>query len=256
MPACGRFSARTRRTPSSIARPPTCCRRRGSCRRAFRTTPSSTTGSRGPDGGTVSRWAQKKSGVPPPSARGGRRCSPRRADLGAARRPRPARGRDRGGSAARRRRPRAPRPAGSASRRAPGRGRASRFRMPRLDPMMRAPTSAASTLIQTALVGEALDERPRARLRRRRRHALHRGQRVRLRRARLHASGASRPRRLRRRPRSERGEGVRRDARTRLRHGETKLTRKDGSEVAFFYRAARTIVAGLELFVAVGFLDA
>ena len=40
------------------------------------------------------------------------------------------------------------------------------------------------------------------------------------------------------------------------RHGETKLTRKDGSEVAFFYRAAKTVVAGIELFVAVGFLDA
>ena len=39
-----------------------------------------------------------------------------------------------------------------------------------------------------------------------------------------------------------------------IRHGTALLTRKDGSTVPFFYRAAETRVAGLTFFVAVGFL--
>ena len=39
-----------------------------------------------------------------------------------------------------------------------------------------------------------------------------------------------------------------------LRHGTTMLTRKDGSTVEFFYRAAKTKVAGLAFFVSIGFL--
>jgi PAS domain S-box-containing protein len=38
------------------------------------------------------------------------------------------------------------------------------------------------------------------------------------------------------------------------RDGEAVLTRKDGSTVPFAYRATKTKVAGLELFVAVGFV--
>ena len=85
MPACGRLSASTRRTPSSIATTADLLSAPRIVPPAFRTTPSSTTGSSGPDGGTVSRCAQKKSGVA-----GGRRLEPhvdvahRRADLGAA----------------------------------------------------------------------------------------------------------------------------------------------------------------------------
>ena len=62
-----------RRTASPPRRP--CCRRRGSCRAAFVTTPSSTTGSIAAVGGTVSRWAFRKIGVPArwPAA-GSRRC--------------------------------------------------------------------------------------------------------------------------------------------------------------------------------------
>ena len=40
-----------------------------------------------------------------------------------------------------------------------------------------------------------------------------------------------------------------------FRHGTTRLTRNDGSTVEFFYRAARTTVAGLLFFVSVGFLS-
>jgi PAS domain S-box-containing protein len=39
-----------------------------------------------------------------------------------------------------------------------------------------------------------------------------------------------------------------------VRHGTAVLTRKDGSTVDFFYRAAKTKVAGLSFFVSVGFL--
>jgi len=38
------------------------------------------------------------------------------------------------------------------------------------------------------------------------------------------------------------------------RFGNATLTKKDGSSVEFFYRAAKTTVAGLNLFVSVGFL--
>ena len=40
-----------------------------------------------------------------------------------------------------------------------------------------------------------------------------------------------------------------------LRHGTATLTRKDRSTVEFFYRAASTTVAGLAFFVAIGFLN-
>jgi PAS domain S-box-containing protein len=40
-----------------------------------------------------------------------------------------------------------------------------------------------------------------------------------------------------------------------IRHGTATLTRKDGSTVEFFYRAARTTVAGLAFFVSIGFLN-
>jgi PAS domain S-box-containing protein len=39
-----------------------------------------------------------------------------------------------------------------------------------------------------------------------------------------------------------------------VRHGTALLTRKDGSTVNFFYRAARAKVAGLGFFVSIGFL--
>jgi PAS domain S-box-containing protein len=39
-----------------------------------------------------------------------------------------------------------------------------------------------------------------------------------------------------------------------FRDGDTILTRKDGSRVPFTYRATQTTVAGLELFVSIGFL--
>jgi hypothetical protein len=39
-----------------------------------------------------------------------------------------------------------------------------------------------------------------------------------------------------------------------VRHGTAVLTRKDGSTVDFFYRAAKTKVAGLSFFVSIGFL--
>jgi PAS domain S-box-containing protein len=39
-----------------------------------------------------------------------------------------------------------------------------------------------------------------------------------------------------------------------FRYGRTMLTRSDGTTVEFMYRAARTRVAGLSLFVSVGFL--
>ena len=40
-----------------------------------------------------------------------------------------------------------------------------------------------------------------------------------------------------------------------IRHGTARLTCKDGSTVEFFYRAAKTKVAGLSFFVSIGFLD-
>jgi PAS domain S-box-containing protein len=40
-----------------------------------------------------------------------------------------------------------------------------------------------------------------------------------------------------------------------IRHGTTVLTRKDGSTVGYFYRAASTTVAGLAFFVSIGFLE-
>ena len=39
-----------------------------------------------------------------------------------------------------------------------------------------------------------------------------------------------------------------------VRHGTAELTRKDGSTVSFLYRATQTTVAGLTFFVSVGFL--
>ena len=38
------------------------------------------------------------------------------------------------------------------------------------------------------------------------------------------------------------------------RHGAAILTRKDGSILEFDYRATKTVVAGLHLFVSVGFV--
>src|SRR5438034_3471452 len=66
IPACGRFSLSTRRVASSITATADLLSAPRMVPAAFRTTPSSTTGSIGPVGGTVSRWAQKKSGVPSP----------------------------------------------------------------------------------------------------------------------------------------------------------------------------------------------
>ena len=40
-----------------------------------------------------------------------------------------------------------------------------------------------------------------------------------------------------------------------IRHGTATLTRKDGSTVEFLYRAASTTVAGLAFFVSIGFLE-
>jgi PAS domain S-box-containing protein len=40
-----------------------------------------------------------------------------------------------------------------------------------------------------------------------------------------------------------------------FRHGTSVLTRKDGTTATFYYRATKTRVAGLEFFVAVGFLQ-
>ncbi len=40
-----------------------------------------------------------------------------------------------------------------------------------------------------------------------------------------------------------------------IRHGTAVLTRKDGSTLEFFYRAAKTKVAGLTFFVSVGFVS-
>jgi PAS domain S-box-containing protein len=39
-----------------------------------------------------------------------------------------------------------------------------------------------------------------------------------------------------------------------FRHGEALLTCKDGTTVPFAYRASKTVAAGLELFVSVGFV--
>jgi PAS domain S-box-containing protein len=40
-----------------------------------------------------------------------------------------------------------------------------------------------------------------------------------------------------------------------FRHGTAVLTRKDGTRVDFLYRATKTTVAGLDFFVSVGFLS-
>ena len=64
-PACGRESSTSRRAASIIATTADLLSAPRIVPPAFRTTPSSTTGSSGPCGGTVSRWAQRKSGVPP-----------------------------------------------------------------------------------------------------------------------------------------------------------------------------------------------
>ena len=122
--------------------------------------------------------------------------------------------------------------------------------------MMRTPASAASTLIQTALVGEALEKGPALVF-----VADDDMRYIAVNAFACDALGYTRA--------ELRGLGVSDVARdpnaakeyeemlaSGSRHGETKLTRKDGSEVAFFYRAAKTVVAGIELFVAVGFLDA
>src|SRR5437868_1665457 len=66
MPPCGRFSATTRRVASSIAATADLLSAPRIVPPAFRTTPSSTTGSMAPSGGTVSRWAQKNNGAPSP----------------------------------------------------------------------------------------------------------------------------------------------------------------------------------------------
>src|SRR3954452_2245158 len=66
MPACGRFSARTRRVPSSIAATADLLSAPRIVPPALRTTPSSITGSSGPSGGTGSRCAHRKIGVPGP----------------------------------------------------------------------------------------------------------------------------------------------------------------------------------------------
>ena len=65
MPACGRFSARIRRAASSIAATAALLSAPRIVPPAFRTTPSSTTGSSAAVGGTVSRCAQRKIGTPP-----------------------------------------------------------------------------------------------------------------------------------------------------------------------------------------------
>ncbi len=64
IPACGTFSASTRRTPSSIAVIAALLSQPRIVPPAFRAMPSSTTGSSFPSGGTVSMCAQRKSGVP------------------------------------------------------------------------------------------------------------------------------------------------------------------------------------------------
>src|SRR3954453_14764315 len=64
MPACGRFSTRTRRTPSSIWTTADLLSAPRIVPPAFRTTPSSTIGSSGPGGGPGSGWAPKKRGGP------------------------------------------------------------------------------------------------------------------------------------------------------------------------------------------------
>ncbi len=73
MPACGRDSSTMRRTASTIETTAALLSAPRIVPAPFRTTPSSTTGSIGPSGGTVSRWAQKKSASP--SAVGASRAS-------------------------------------------------------------------------------------------------------------------------------------------------------------------------------------
>ena len=64
MPPCGRFSARTRRVASSITATADLLSAPRIVPAAFRITPSSRTGSIPASGGTVSRCAHRKSGVP------------------------------------------------------------------------------------------------------------------------------------------------------------------------------------------------
>ena len=64
MPACGRFSARTRRNPSSIEATAALLSPPRIVLCAFVTMPSDTTGSIGAVGSTVSTWAQNMIGVP------------------------------------------------------------------------------------------------------------------------------------------------------------------------------------------------
>ena len=74
-PACGLPSSTIRRAASIIATTADLLSAPRIVPPPLRTMPSSpTTGSSGPCGGTVSRWAQKKIGVPP-STRPGRRQS-------------------------------------------------------------------------------------------------------------------------------------------------------------------------------------
>ena len=64
MPACGRFSRRIVAAATSIAATVALLSAPRIVPAAFRTTPSATTGSIGPSGGTVSRCAQRNSGTP------------------------------------------------------------------------------------------------------------------------------------------------------------------------------------------------
>jgi hypothetical protein len=64
MPACGRCSAVTRRTPSSIEATAALLSPPRMVLRAFVTMPPESTGSIGAVGSTVSMWAQNMIGVP------------------------------------------------------------------------------------------------------------------------------------------------------------------------------------------------
>src|SRR5262249_28733418 len=94
------------------------------------------------------------------SARASRRCSPWSSRSAARRRPRPLPARARGGTGGRRRRPPAPRPAAWTGPRARGTGPEPRSRVPRFDPRISFGMGAAEALIQTALLGEAVDGGP------------------------------------------------------------------------------------------------
>ena len=122
MPACGRFSASTRRARlEHRLRPRPCCRRRGSSWRAFRTMPSSTTGSIASSAGRCRGGRRGRAARPRRWARAPRRGCPSSSRRAGRRRPRRAAARSRGGSSGPDRRPHAPPPTGSGSRRARGR---------------------------------------------------------------------------------------------------------------------------------------